>query len=51
MLGVVKGDVVGYLPTAVAMAVLKLGIRGDHFSGSQGDVDGILAGVQREVNR
>ena len=51
VLGVVKGDVASYLPTAAAMAVLKLGIRGDHFSGSQGDVDGILAGVQREVNR
>jgi 2-dehydro-3-deoxygluconokinase len=51
VLGVVNGAVANYLPTAVAMAVLKLGIRGDHFSGSQVDVDEILGGVQREVNR
>lgn len=51
VLGVVKGDVAGYLPTAVGMAALKLGIRGDHFSGSQVDIDGILAGDRREVNR
>jgi len=51
VLGAVKGDVASYLPTAVAMAVLKLGIRGDHFLGSQDDIDGILSGAQREVSR
>lgn len=51
VLGPVKGDIASQLPTAVAMAVLKLGIEGDHFLGSKSDIDGILAGTQREVNR
>ena len=51
VLGVVNGDVVNNLPTAVAMAVVKLGIQGDHFLADLTDVVGIMSGNQREVDR
>ena len=51
ILGILDGDVFNALPSAVAMAVVKLGIAGDHFLADPSDVTGIMTRTGREVNR
>tara|TARA_Y100000590_G_scaffold52383_1_gene54964 strand:- start:2060 stop:3016 length:957 start_codon:yes stop_codon:yes gene_type:complete len=51
VLGMVRGDVPGHLRTAVAMAVLKLGIQGDHLVAGPEEVASMLRGSPREVGR
>lgn len=51
LLGLLDADLAGGVATGVAMSALKLGIFGDQLTIGRDEVEGIMAGPDREVSR